>query len=257
MSVQAGEYAFQVLLAADLHADEDMGGARIGEAVIELGDVAAADHGTEALEAARLFRNGHRDNGLAPLAQLGTLGHMAQAVEIHIGAAGNRHQGLILAALALHIGLGAGHRQSARRLHDGAGVFENILDRRADGVGVHQDDLVQQFATDAEGLLAHQLHRHPVGEQAHVLQLHPLALGNRLTHCVGIHRLHANHLDVRLQPLDEAGDAGGQTAAADGDEDRVQAVRMLTQNLHAYGALAGDHIRIVEWRNISHTVLSG
>ena len=42
--------------ARDLHADEDMGAALVGDAVVELGDVALPDHGAEAAEAAALFR---------------------------------------------------------------------------------------------------------------------------------------------------------------------------------------------------------
>ena len=49
----------------------------------------------------------------------------------------------------------------------------------------------------------------------------------------------------RAQALHVRGDAGDQAAAADGDEDRVDRPAVLAQDLHADGALAGDHVRIV------------
>jgi hypothetical protein len=69
---------------------------------------------------------------------------------------------------------------------------------------------------------------------------------DRLHHGVGVVHLHADHLDLGAHGLDVAGHAGDQAAAADGDEHRVERPLVLAQDLHRDGALAGDHVGIVE-----------
>jgi hypothetical protein len=49
-----------------------------------------------------------------------------------------------------------------------------------------------------------------------------------------------------LHPLDVGRDAGNQATAADTAEDGVDRLGVLAQNLHADGALAGDHFGIIE-----------
>ena len=251
---QVLEHAGHVLAALDLHADKHMGGARVGVAVVEFGDVAAAHQRTELFKAARLLGQGDRQNRLALLAQLGALGDVAQAVKIHIGAAGHGNQRLAAELFALGVQLKARHGGGAGRLQNGAGVFKHVFQRGADLVGVHQDHFVQQLAAQAEGFFAHQLHRDAVGKQAHVFQLHPMAGGNRAVHGVGIHRLHANDFDFRLQALDIRGHARSQAAAADGDKHGVDRVGVLAQDFHADGALAGDHVRVVIRMDKGHAV---
>jgi hypothetical protein len=48
----------------------------------------------ETPEAAAFLGDGHREHGLALLADLGTLGDEAQAIEVHVGAAGDCDQRL-------------------------------------------------------------------------------------------------------------------------------------------------------------------
>jgi len=73
---------------------------------------------------------------------------------------------LALELLARRIQLGSGNGKRARRFEDGAGVLEHILDRGAHRIGVHQNDFIDVFLADAEGLFADQLDRRAVGEQA-------------------------------------------------------------------------------------------
>ena len=65
---------------------------RVGDAVVELGDVARPEQRAEAPEAAALLGNRHREHRLALLADLGALGDEAQAVEVHVRAAGDRRR---------------------------------------------------------------------------------------------------------------------------------------------------------------------
>ena len=61
----------------------------------------------------------------------------------------------------------------------------------------------------------------------------------------------AEDLDIRVERFNVNGDAGKQSAASDGNEDRVNiavGVLSLTNNFHSDGALAGNHIRIIEGR---------
>ncbi len=218
---------------------------RVGVAVVELGDAAPADQRHEALVRARPLGQRHGEDGLALLAHLGALGDEAQAVEVGVGAAGDGDELLVADLLARHVRLGAGDGDRARRLEDRARVLEDVLDRGADRVGVDQDHLVDQFARDAEGLLADLLHRDAVGKEAHVVERHAVSRGDGTRHGVRIDGLHADDLHVRPQALHVGRHAGDQPAAAHRDEDRVDRLRALAQDLHADGALAGDHVRIV------------
>ena len=178
---------------------------------------------------------------------------MAQAVEIHVGTAGNRHQCLAAKLFALDVGLETGQRQRTGRLENAAGIFEHVLDGGADGVGIDQDDFVQQLAAQAEGFFTDQLDRRTVGKQADVLEFDPLAGSDGTRHGVRVGSLHADHADLRLEALDVGGYPGGQPAAADGHEHGMDRPRVLAQDFHADGALAGDHVRIVKRRNIGCT----
>src|SRR5438309_7393931 len=100
----------------DLDADEDVRFPRIGDAVVELGDVAAAKRRAERLEATRALGDGDREYCLPVLAKLGFLGDEAQAVEVRIGARGHGDQRLAARAMALHPGFRAGDAERARRL---------------------------------------------------------------------------------------------------------------------------------------------
>src|SRR4029453_2847486 len=57
---------------------------RGGEPVVELGDAAVADHLAEGQERPGLLRDGHREDRLAVLADLGPLDHLAEAREVHV-----------------------------------------------------------------------------------------------------------------------------------------------------------------------------
>ena len=145
-----------------MDAHENVGGGVVAVAVVEFGDVAAAQDVDELEEAAGLLGNRHGKNAFIAFGQLAALGNVAQAVEIDVGAAGDGNQGLSLRLLAGDVGFEAGQGQRAGGLADAAGVVENIFKRTTDGVGVHRDDFVQEFAAQAEGFFAHQLHRRAV-----------------------------------------------------------------------------------------------
>ncbi len=92
-------------------------------------------------------------------------------------------------------------------------------------------------------LFTHLLHRHAVGEYAHLIQHHPFSRCQRAMHARGVLRLDANHLDLGPEGFDVSGDARDQAAAAHGDEDGVDLLAVLAQDLHGDGALAGNHVR--------------
>ena len=72
-----------------------------------------------------------------------------------------------------HVLLERRDAHGARGLQDAAGVLEDVLDRRADFVGVDDDEVVHQRLDHPEGFLTHQLDGRSVGEQANIVQLHP------------------------------------------------------------------------------------
>jgi hypothetical protein len=123
----------------------------------------------------RLLRQRHRQHRFALFADLGALRDKTQAVEVEIGAGSHRDQRLVLQPVPGGIRLGAGHGQRARRFQHGARILENILDRRADCIGIDQHHLVHILLAQAEGFLADVLHRRAVGEQPDLFQAHALA----------------------------------------------------------------------------------
>ena len=93
----------RILLRASVRerkADEDLRAVGARVAVVELGDAAPAEHLAEAQEAAGLLGDHHREQRLALAAEVGALGDVSQAVEVHVGAAVDRHQALAAPALA-------------------------------------------------------------------------------------------------------------------------------------------------------------
>ena len=149
---------------------------------------------------------------------------------------------LVLADVALH----PGDAQRAGGLEDRTGVGEHVLDRRTDLVGVDDHEVVDQFTGEPERLLADELDGGAVAEQPDVVERHPLPGGERTDHRVGVLDLDADHLDLRADGLDVGGDPRDQTAAADGDEDRLDRPLALAEQLHRDRPLPGDHVRVVE-----------
>ena len=183
--VEAGEAGVlhvvdQLLLvgrATGLHPYKNVSNPGIGQPVAELAEAALAQHATEAPQATGLLGDLHRQHRFAVFADLSALGHEAQPVEVHVGAAGNRHQGLAVQALLHHIALHAGYGKGSGRLQDRTGVFEHVLDGCADGVGVDCHHAIHRLLRQFKSELTDAAHRHAIGEKAHLLKLHPLPGG--------------------------------------------------------------------------------
>ena len=238
-------------LAVCAQAQKDVGFVRVAHAVVELGHVAraarqAANQLQKALEAAALFRNGDREQGFFFFAHVSALGHKAQAVKVHVGAAQDSRKGLALAFVRGHVLLDGRHGQRTCGFDDGAGVYKHVLDGGAHRVGVHRHVGVHQVAGHAEGFFAHQLDGRAVREQAHIGQSHALLRGHRLDHGIRVVHLHANHLDTGAHRLDVIGYAADQATAANGHKHRIQRPLVLAQHFHGNGALARDHVRVVK-----------
>ena len=151
-------------------ADEHVGLPLVGDPVVELGHVAIADDLAEAFEAAAFLGDRDREQRLALFADLGTLGDEAEPVEVHVRPAGDRDQRLVLEPVPGDVLLHRGDAHRPGRFEDAPRVLEHVLDGGADRVGVDDDEVVDQGACQAEGLLAHQLDGRTVGEQADVVE---------------------------------------------------------------------------------------
>ena len=68
-------------------AHEEMRGLGVAVAVVELGDAALSETLAEPQEAAGALRDGHGEQRLACVADLGALGDVPQPIEIQVGAA--------------------------------------------------------------------------------------------------------------------------------------------------------------------------
>ncbi len=98
-----------IALGMGLDANEDMGFLAGVVPVVEFGDLPPAQRLAEGAKAPRPLGNGHGDDGFALLAQFGALGHMAQAVEVDVGAGIDGHQHLAATAFTLGVLLDPGH----------------------------------------------------------------------------------------------------------------------------------------------------
>src|SRR5260370_13347717 len=154
----------------------------VSVAIIELGNVALAEERAKLSEAARSLRDRHRENRLALLAELGLFGDESQAVEIHVRTAGDRHQRSVAKTVALAPELEPRDRQRSCRLENRSRVLEHVLERRANGVGVDQHDVVDQLAANAKCLPAYLSYRHPVGKQSDVGELDAASRGDGTRH---------------------------------------------------------------------------
>ena len=200
----------------------------------------------ETQEAALLLGNIHRQQRLAPGAQVGALGDVAQPVEIQVGAAVDGHVALARGVLAGRVALGARHRERAGRLEHRARILEHVLDGAADLVGIDAQHLIDVLARQREAALAHGAHGDAVGEQADALERHALPGAQRFVHGGRVDRLDTDDAHAWMERLDVGGDAGDQAAAADRHEDRVHGAAGLADDLHADRALPGDHVVVIE-----------
>ncbi len=134
------------------------------------------------------------------LADLGTLGHVAQSAEAQVGAAVDRDQRLAAHGVLLEPALQAGDAERARRFDHDATVLEDVLDRGADLVRAHEHDLVDDLARESERLVADATHRDSVRERADVVERDGFARVQRLRHARGLERLDADdpHLGIAL-----------------------------------------------------------
>ncbi|MNY03979.1 hypothetical protein D3C86_1366280 [compost metagenome] len=232
---------------AEAHRDEQRGLGRIRVAVVELGHHAGPKLTAEVEEGPLALGYGHRQHALALLADLAALRHIAQAVEIDVGARQYGRHPPALDLLPLAVGLEPRQRQGPRRLGDGTAVVEDVFQRRADLVVGDGHHLVQILVAQAEGLGADALDRHPVRKQGDPLQIDRLAGLHGGLETGGALGFHPYHLDVRQQLLDVDSHPGGQPATAHRHEN-VGEVGVLLQQLLADGALARDHLDVVERR---------
>ena len=245
--VQLARQRRRVAPRVDADADEDVRLLAAVQAVVELGDDALAERDAEVAIGAGPLRDRHREQRLALLAELGALGDEAQPIEVHVGAAEDRDQVLVVAPVGGHPALEAGQRERAGRLHHAARVVEDVLDGGAHLVVRDAHDLVDGELRDLERVHADGAHRDAVGEDADVVERDAPAGLQRLVHRVRLERLDADDADVGQHGLDVAGDAGEQAAAADRHEHRVQRLALpVPDDLVADGALPGDDQRIVE-----------
>ena len=119
----------------------------------ELGDRPPGSDGVdEPAEAAAFLRDGDREDRFTLLADLGSLGDEPQPIEVHVGAGGHRDIRLGSADVTGGILFHASDGKGTGRFEDRPGVREDVLDRRAHGVGVHGDDLVDELLNEPKGL---------------------------------------------------------------------------------------------------------
>ena len=142
----------------------------------------------EGAVAARLLGDRHRQQRLAPLAQFGALGDVAEAVEVEVGAGidGDEDATARLAQglLARGIFLQAGEADGAGRLGAGHGCRRTMSFTAAQISSVEtRITSSTQGAADAERLLADLAHGDAVGEQADLVELDAHAGRERLPSC--------------------------------------------------------------------------
>src|SRR5450759_881584 len=227
-------------------ADENLRRAGIFIAVGELGDVVLTERFAEVQETTGLLRNLHGEQSLAFGTQVGALGDVPQAVEIHVCAAVDRNQPLTAHAGARRILFNACHRQCTGRLDNRTRVLEHILNRRTDLVRIDEHDLIDVLAGERKAFLADAFHGDPIGEYADAFKGDAPSGAQRFVHGGRVFGLDADDFYLRVEALHVYGNAANQAATAYRHEDRVQLSAALPQDLEADSPLPRDHIGVVE-----------
>lgn len=236
----------------ELDADQDVGRRAAVVPVAELGHAHGVQGRDELGEGAGTLRDRDGEEGFFVLAHGGALGDEAEAVEVHVGAAGDGDEPAVRVGrrVARDPFFETGERQRARGLDDGPRVLEHVLDGCARLVRGDLDDFVDDFLADAEGFFAGGLDGRAVGEEAYVLEDYALAGLEGFDHGVCVVGFDADDAHVRRDALDVDAGAGDEAAAAHAAEDGLEVLQVrLPQQLHADGALAGDDIGVVEGRD--------
>ena len=230
--------------ARHLDPNEEVRLGGVGVAVVELGHVAVAEQRAELAKAAGTLGYRHGEDGFALLAQFRPLGDEAQAVEVHVGAAGDGHERASAHAMPRAPRLDAGNASApAGSRIERVSSNTSLMAAHVASVST-RDHLVDIPARQPEGLAADLLDRHAVGEEPHVRQRRPACRRqasaswrrNRRAATPMILTSGRTRLMYAAMPRDEP-------AAADRDEDRIERVLALAQDLHADRALSRDHVR--------------
>jgi hypothetical protein len=102
------------------------------------------------------------------------------------------------------------HAERTGRLENASRVLEHILDRCTRGIGVHDDEFVDDLARQAKRLLADQLDCGSVGKEADIRELNPLARVDRAQHRVGVGHLDTDDSNLGSYGLDVGADPRDQ-----------------------------------------------
>ena len=134
-------------------------------------------------------------------------------------------------------------------------VFYHVKESHNQLAVLYGDDTVHIFLYVREQLFAGTLHCRTVRNGVHLGKSHHLSLLKGCLHTVGACGLHANDLNFRIQKLGQSGNAGTETASADGNQDIVHGGKLL-DNFHCNGALPRSHVQIVKgmYKGISELV---
>ena len=143
------------------------------------------------------FRDLHSDQRLALPADVGALGDMAQAIEVHVRAAVDRDERAVPALLARDVALDASDGKRASGLGDRAIVFEDVLDSRRTISSLLTTDFIHELLCQPEGLFADAPHRNTVGKNADAIERDALARLERAIHGIGVVGLDADDADLR------------------------------------------------------------
>ena len=215
---------------------------------MDTGDVAAAvgDDPGDLLELSGLVDQLDQQAGGPSGIQQAPIHHTGQAGHIDVAAGDHGHH--TLSGQMKLIEHHRSHGYGSRTLGDHLLLLHQRQDGAGDFVIADQCDLVDIFAHQLEGVVAGPLDCDAVSDGGDGGQAFGLAAVDSVVHTGCACRLNAVDLHRRADLLDGVGDAGDQSAAADGDHDGVDVVQVI-QDLQGDGALACDDVFIVEGMN--------
>src|SRR5207237_7476957 len=100
----------------------------------------------------------------------------------HHSTPADRNQRSVSHAAALAPELQTGDRQRSRGLENRSRVLEYVLERRANGVGIDQHDVIDQLAANTKCLPTYLSYGHAVGEQSDMSELDAASRGDGAGH---------------------------------------------------------------------------
>ena len=235
---------------ADFNTDINLRLIHTRVSIIKFRDRTTPQQRAETLEAARLFRNGDRENNFAAFTDFRHFRDVTQTVKIHVGTAENSDQFFIGALLAFDVFFDPGQSESTGWFGNRPGIIKGIFDRRADFIRGNGDDFIDILFADLPGVLANLCNRHTIGKDTDLFELNATPSTHGRCQTSRLRAFNTDDFYVRGNGFDVGRHTGNQAATAHRNKHRIRLLAHLLEDFNRNGALTGNRIGVIVGVNV-------